>query len=94
MRMVGGNLVRLGLAKHPTYTSAPGPPDLKPLPQPSKAFTAPSVIPPAVERVQPVMAPDTPAAPGRTKLWDCGMGTWGEAGRADAISFLLSSGPS
>ncbi|KAM5266229.1 coiled-coil and C2 domain-containing protein 1B isoform 1-T1 [Hipposideros larvatus] len=41
----------------------PAPEDLKPLPQPSKAFTAPSVIPPAVERVQPVMAPDTPAAP-------------------------------
>ncbi|XP_029803192.1 coiled-coil and C2 domain-containing protein 1B [Suricata suricatta] len=41
----------------------PAPEDLKPLPQASKALTAPSVVPPAVERVQPVMAPDTPAAP-------------------------------
>lgn len=46
----------------PTYTSALGPPDLKPLPRASKA---PTVIPPAVERVQPVMASDTPATPGR-----------------------------
>lgn len=91
---VGGNLVRLGLARHPTYTSAPGPPDLKPLSQPSKALRVPSVVPPAVERVQQVMAPDTPITPGRTKLWGCGVGTWEEAGRANAISFLLSSGPS
>ncbi|XP_006087386.1 coiled-coil and C2 domain-containing protein 1B [Myotis lucifugus] len=41
----------------------PAPEDLKPLPQASKALTAPTVIPPAVERVQPVMAPDTPATP-------------------------------
>ncbi|KAF5923164.1 hypothetical protein HPG69_012253 [Diceros bicornis minor] len=41
----------------------PAPEDLKPLPQASKAPTAPSVIPPAVERVQPLMAPDTPATP-------------------------------
>uniref|UniRef100_A0A5F4WFQ5 Coiled-coil and C2 domain-containing protein 1B n=1 Tax=Callithrix jacchus TaxID=9483 RepID=A0A5F4WFQ5_CALJA len=46
----------------PTYTSALGPPDLNPW-QASKAPTAPSVIPPAVERVQPVMAPDVPATP-------------------------------
>ncbi|XP_021797263.1 coiled-coil and C2 domain-containing protein 1B isoform X2 [Papio anubis] len=38
------------------------PEDLKPR-QPSQAPTAPSVIPPAVERVQPVMAPDIPATP-------------------------------
>ncbi|XP_035957319.1 coiled-coil and C2 domain-containing protein 1B isoform X2 [Halichoerus grypus] len=37
--------------------------DLKPLPKASEALTAPSVVPPAVERVQPVMASDTPAAP-------------------------------
>lgn len=41
----------------------PAPEDLKPLPQASEALTAPSVVPPAVERVQPVMASDTPAAP-------------------------------
>ncbi|XP_040483244.1 coiled-coil and C2 domain-containing protein 1B [Ursus maritimus] len=41
----------------------PAPEDLKPLPHASKALTAPSVVPPAVERVQPVMASDTPAAP-------------------------------
>ncbi|XP_077635943.1 coiled-coil and C2 domain-containing protein 1B isoform X1 [Crocuta crocuta] len=41
----------------------PPPEDLQPLPQASKALTAPSVVLPAVERVQPVMAPDTPAAP-------------------------------
>uniref|UniRef100_A0ABI7YVG9 C2 domain-containing protein n=1 Tax=Felis catus TaxID=9685 RepID=A0ABI7YVG9_FELCA len=41
----------------------PAPEDLKPLSQASKALTEPSVVPPAVERVQPVMAPDTPAAP-------------------------------
>ncbi|XP_066125292.1 coiled-coil and C2 domain-containing protein 1B isoform X2 [Saccopteryx bilineata] len=40
----------------------PAPEDLKPLPQASKALTAPSV-PPAVERVQPVMTSDTPATP-------------------------------
>lgn len=32
------------------------------------------------------MAPDTPATPGRMGWWDCGEGTWGEVGRADAIS--------
>ncbi|XP_064445216.1 coiled-coil and C2 domain-containing protein 1B isoform X2 [Mirounga angustirostris] len=37
--------------------------DLKPLPKASEALTAPSVVPPAVERVQPLMASDTPAAP-------------------------------
>ncbi|XP_019651392.1 coiled-coil and C2 domain-containing protein 1B isoform X2 [Ailuropoda melanoleuca] len=41
----------------------PAPEDLKPLPHASNALTAPSVVPPAVERVQPVMASDTPAAP-------------------------------
>ncbi|XP_006149459.1 coiled-coil and C2 domain-containing protein 1B [Tupaia chinensis] len=41
----------------------PAPEDLKFLPQVSKAATAPSVIPPAVERVQPVTAADVPAAP-------------------------------
>ncbi|XP_015975772.2 coiled-coil and C2 domain-containing protein 1B isoform X2 [Rousettus aegyptiacus] len=41
----------------------PAPEDLKPLPQASEALTAPSVLSPAVERVQPVMAPDTPANP-------------------------------
>uniref|UniRef100_A0A667I1T9 Coiled-coil and C2 domain-containing protein 1B n=1 Tax=Lynx canadensis TaxID=61383 RepID=A0A667I1T9_LYNCA len=41
----------------------PAPEDLKPLSQASKALTEPSVVPPAVEQVQPVMAPDTPAAP-------------------------------
>ncbi|XP_062961203.1 coiled-coil and C2 domain-containing protein 1B isoform X2 [Cynocephalus volans] len=41
----------------------PAPEDLKPLPQASKAPTAPSVILPAVERVQPVMAFDIPATP-------------------------------
>ncbi|XP_011368797.1 coiled-coil and C2 domain-containing protein 1B [Pteropus vampyrus] len=41
----------------------PAPEDLKPFPQASEALTAPSVLPPAVERVQPVMAPDTPATP-------------------------------
>nr|XP_045370263.1 coiled-coil and C2 domain-containing protein 1B isoform X2 [Camelus bactrianus] len=39
----------------------PAPEDLKPLPQATKAPTAPSVAPPAVERVQPVMASDIPA---------------------------------
>ncbi|XP_045147812.1 coiled-coil and C2 domain-containing protein 1B [Echinops telfairi] len=39
----------------------PAPEDLKP--QPSKARTAPSLMPPAVERMQPVMAPDIPVAP-------------------------------
>ncbi|XP_049731130.1 coiled-coil and C2 domain-containing protein 1B isoform X3 [Elephas maximus indicus] len=39
----------------------PAPEDVKP--QASKAPTAPSVIPPAVERVQPVMAADAPATP-------------------------------
>ncbi|KAM5321199.1 coiled-coil and C2 domain-containing protein 1B isoform 1-T2 [Glossophaga mutica] len=39
------------------------PPAPEDLPQPSKALTAPSVIPPAVEQVHPVMAPDTPATP-------------------------------
>ncbi|XP_058993354.1 coiled-coil and C2 domain-containing protein 1B isoform X2 [Mustela lutreola] len=42
----------------------PAPEDLKPLPQASRALTAPSAVSPAVERVQPVMASDTPAAPG------------------------------
>lgn len=70
--MGGGSLLRLGLGltRHPThtyiYTSALGPPDLKPLPQASKASTAPAEVHPAVERVQPVMAPDIPATPGRT----------------------------
>nr|KAF6443278.1 coiled-coil and C2 domain containing 1B [Molossus molossus] len=41
----------------------PAPEDLKPLPQASKALTAPTVIPSAVERVQPVMASDTPGTP-------------------------------
>ncbi|XP_014649299.1 PREDICTED: coiled-coil and C2 domain-containing protein 1B [Ceratotherium simum simum] len=45
----------------------PAPEDLKPLPQASKAPTAPSVIPPAVEQVQPLMAPDTPATPAPTE---------------------------
>nr|XP_005543430.1 PREDICTED: coiled-coil and C2 domain-containing protein 1B isoform X2 [Macaca fascicularis] len=40
----------------------PAPEDLKSR-QPSQAPTAPSVIPPAVERVQPVKAPDIPATP-------------------------------
>ncbi|XP_077005774.1 coiled-coil and C2 domain-containing protein 1B isoform X2 [Tamandua tetradactyla] len=39
----------------------PAPKDLKP--QASKVSTAPSVMPPAVERVQPVMTPDSPATP-------------------------------
>ncbi|XP_060061884.1 coiled-coil and C2 domain-containing protein 1B-like isoform X2 [Erinaceus europaeus] len=41
----------------------PAPEDLKPLLQTSKASLAPSVISPAVERVQPVMTPDIPATP-------------------------------
>lgn len=41
----------------------PAPEDLKPLPQASNAPTAPSVVSPAVERVQPVMAADIPATP-------------------------------
>ncbi|KAM7100082.1 coiled-coil and C2 domain-containing protein 1B isoform 1-T2 [Molossus nigricans] len=41
----------------------PAPEDLKPLPQASKALTAPTVIPSAVEQVQPVMASDTPGTP-------------------------------
>ncbi|XP_059996058.1 coiled-coil and C2 domain-containing protein 1B isoform X2 [Lagenorhynchus albirostris] len=41
----------------------PAPEDLKPLPQASKASTAPAEVHPAVERVQPVMAPDIPATP-------------------------------
>ncbi|KAF6344158.1 coiled-coil and C2 domain containing 1B [Rhinolophus ferrumequinum] len=41
----------------------PAPEDLKPLSQPSKALRIPSVVPPAVERVQQVMAPDTPITP-------------------------------
>ncbi|XP_008575845.1 PREDICTED: coiled-coil and C2 domain-containing protein 1B isoform X2 [Galeopterus variegatus] len=41
----------------------PAPEDLKLLPQASKAPTASSVILPAVERVQPVMASDIPATP-------------------------------
>ena len=63
-----GGVSGLGLARHPThtYTSALGPPDLKPRPQASKASTAPSDAHPAVERVQPVMASDIPATPGRT----------------------------
>ncbi|XP_054996595.1 coiled-coil and C2 domain-containing protein 1B [Sorex araneus] len=40
----------------------PAPEDLKSLPQAPKAHTAPST--PAVERVQPVMASDTPVSPG------------------------------
>lgn len=71
----------------PTYTSALGSLDLKPLPQASNAPTAPSVVSPAVERVQPVMAADIPATPGKTGRWDLRVGTWGEAGRADAIFF-------
>uniref|UniRef100_K9J306 Coiled-coil and C2 domain-containing protein 1B n=1 Tax=Desmodus rotundus TaxID=9430 RepID=K9J306_DESRO len=39
------------------------PPAPEDLPQSSKALIAPSVVPPAVERVHPVMAPDTPATP-------------------------------
>ncbi|XP_023582839.1 coiled-coil and C2 domain-containing protein 1B isoform X1 [Trichechus manatus latirostris] len=39
----------------------PAPEDLKP--QASKAPTAPVVVPPGVERVQPVMAPEAPATP-------------------------------
>lgn len=65
-----------------------GSPDLKPLPQASKALTASSVVPPAVERVQPVMAPDTPAAPGRMGWWDCGVGTWRE--EAELMPFPVS----
>lgn len=41
----------------------PAPEDLKHLSQPSKALRVPSVVPPAVERVQQVMAPDTPITP-------------------------------
>ncbi|XP_057566784.1 coiled-coil and C2 domain-containing protein 1B isoform X1 [Hippopotamus amphibius kiboko] len=41
----------------------PAPADLKPLPQAPRAPTAPSDAPPAVERVQPVMAADIPTAP-------------------------------
>ncbi|XP_019598364.2 coiled-coil and C2 domain-containing protein 1B [Rhinolophus sinicus] len=41
----------------------PAPEDLKPLSQPSKALRVPSIVPPAVERVQQVMAPDTPITP-------------------------------
>ncbi|XP_007459673.1 PREDICTED: coiled-coil and C2 domain-containing protein 1B [Lipotes vexillifer] len=41
----------------------PAPEDLKPLPQASKASTAPPEVHPAVERVRPVMAPDIPATP-------------------------------
>ncbi|XP_021573024.1 coiled-coil and C2 domain-containing protein 1B [Carlito syrichta] len=41
----------------------PAPEDLKPLQQASQAPAAPSVIPPALERVQPVMAPDVPVTP-------------------------------
>ncbi|XP_024594996.1 coiled-coil and C2 domain-containing protein 1B [Neophocaena asiaeorientalis asiaeorientalis] len=41
----------------------PAPEDLKPLPQASKASTAPAEVHPAVERVQPVMASDIPATP-------------------------------
>uniref|UniRef100_A0A8D2DGE8 Coiled-coil and C2 domain-containing protein 1B n=1 Tax=Sciurus vulgaris TaxID=55149 RepID=A0A8D2DGE8_SCIVU len=40
----------------------PAPEDLKTLSEASKAPTAPSVLPPAVERVQPVTAPNIPAA--------------------------------
>ncbi|XP_045712691.1 coiled-coil and C2 domain-containing protein 1B isoform X4 [Phyllostomus hastatus] len=39
------------------------PPAPEDLPKASKALTAPSVVPPAVEQVHPVMAPDTPATP-------------------------------
>ncbi|KAM9243970.1 coiled-coil and C2 domain-containing protein 1B isoform 1-T2 [Dugong dugon] len=39
----------------------PAPEDLKP--QASKAPTAPVVVPPGVERVEPVMAPEAPATP-------------------------------
>ncbi|XP_054429055.1 coiled-coil and C2 domain-containing protein 1B isoform X2 [Pteronotus mesoamericanus] len=41
----------------------PAPEGLKPLPQASKVLTAPSVGPPAVEHVHPVMASNTPATP-------------------------------
>ncbi|XP_036749121.2 coiled-coil and C2 domain-containing protein 1B isoform X2 [Manis pentadactyla] len=41
----------------------PAPEDLKLLPQACKAPTAPSVVPPVVDQVQPVMAPSSPAAP-------------------------------
>uniref|UniRef100_A0A8C3W1J4 Coiled-coil and C2 domain-containing protein 1B n=1 Tax=Catagonus wagneri TaxID=51154 RepID=A0A8C3W1J4_9CETA len=41
----------------------PAPEDLKPPPQASNAPIAPSVVPPAVERVQPVTAADLPASP-------------------------------
>ncbi|XP_048671349.1 coiled-coil and C2 domain-containing protein 1B isoform X2 [Marmota marmota marmota] len=40
----------------------PAPEDLKTLPEASKAPTAPSVLPPAVERVLPVTTPNIPAA--------------------------------
>nr|XP_012631697.1 coiled-coil and C2 domain-containing protein 1B isoform X1 [Microcebus murinus]XP_012631698.1 coiled-coil and C2 domain-containing protein 1B isoform X1 [Microcebus murinus]XP_012631699.1 coiled-coil and C2 domain-containing protein 1B isoform X1 [Microcebus murinus] len=41
----------------------PAPGDLKPFRQACQASTAPSVVPPAVEQVQPVMASDSPATP-------------------------------
>lgn len=66
-----------------TYTCALDSPDLKPLPQASQVPTAPSDTPPAVERMHPVMASDIPAAPGRPG--DTGVGTWGEAGRANTV---------
>lgn len=53
-----------------------GSPDLKSLPQASKAPTAPSSVSPAVERVQPVMAPDAPVSPGRMRPGP-GLGLWG-----------------
>lgn len=43
-----------------------GSPDLKTLTQASKAPTATGALSPAVEQMQPVMASDLPATPGRT----------------------------
>lgn len=64
-----------GWRGNPTYTSALGPSDLKLHPQACKAPTAPSVVPPVVDQVQPVMAPSSPAAPGRMGWWDYEVGT-------------------
>lgn len=60
----------------PIHTFDPCPSDLKALSQTSKAPREPPFGSPVVEQVQPVMAPNIPATPGRTGRWDWWWGTW------------------
>lgn len=51
-------------------------PDLKAFSQAPKASSATQGLSPAVEQMQPVMASDLPATPGRTSQWESGVGAW------------------